>query len=60
MIAIFCCCVLVQVSDTTNATVKINPAEGGMCLALETSSAAFAAGAALIIGPYDDDNSVRQ
>ncbi|MER9067578.1 hypothetical protein NKH84_13515 [Mesorhizobium sp. M0902] len=49
-----------QVSDTTNATVKINPAEGGMCLALETSGAAFAAGAALIIGPHNDDNSIRQ
>ncbi|MER8423324.1 hypothetical protein [Mesorhizobium sp. M1403] len=54
--------VLVQLLDTrpANATVKINPAEGGMCLALETLGAAFAASATLVIGLRDDDNSVRQ
>ncbi|MER8562483.1 hypothetical protein [Mesorhizobium sp. M0578] len=50
------CCVLVQVSDT----IKVNSVEGGMCVALNTSGAAIAADAVLIIGLHDDDNSVRQ
>lgn len=31
-----------------------------MCVVRETSGAAFVAGAALVIGLRDDDNSVRQ
>ncbi|ESX65440.1 hypothetical protein X759_28880 [Mesorhizobium sp. LSHC420B00] len=53
---------MVQVSERrpANSTIKINPAKGGICVALETSGAAFATGAALIIGPHDDDNSLLQ
>lgn len=43
-----------------NATIKVNLVEGGMCVALDTSGAAFAAGAALIIGLHDDDDSVSR
>ncbi|MER8689012.1 MULTISPECIES: hypothetical protein [unclassified Mesorhizobium] len=42
------------------ATIKVNPVEGGVCVALDTSGAAIAADAALIVGLHDDDNSVRQ
>ncbi|MER8796279.1 hypothetical protein NKH75_19115 [Mesorhizobium sp. M0984] len=49
-----------RVRRQADATIKINPAEGGMCVALETSGAAFVAGAVLIIGLHDGDNSVSQ
>lgn len=46
--------------QAANATIKVNPEEGGMCVAFDTSGAAFAADLALIIGLHDDDNSVRR
>ncbi|MER8772043.1 hypothetical protein NKI01_24995 [Mesorhizobium sp. M0815] len=49
-----------QIRRPVNATIKVNPGEGGMCVTLDTSGAAFAADLALIIGLHDDDNSVRR
>ncbi|MER9962676.1 hypothetical protein NKJ72_17195 [Mesorhizobium sp. M0045] len=54
--------VLVQFFDTTSGKRDDQDQSCGrrhVCVALETSGAAFVAGAALVIGLHDDDDSVR-